>query len=42
MAVNGKVISAAGETLGRDQLMFGKYVLLRRGKRTYHLIKVGQ
>lgn len=34
--LNGKKISAADLTLSRDQALFGRFVVIRRGKRTYH------
>jgi tyrosyl-tRNA synthetase len=37
LSVNG-VPAAVGTAVGADSLLHGRYVLLRRGKRTYHLV----
>jgi tyrosyl-tRNA synthetase len=36
--VNGKRIGEAGAALSRDLALFGRFLVLRRGKRTYHAV----
>jgi len=35
---NGKKITEIGTVIGKEQALYGKYVLLRRGKKNYYLI----
>ncbi|WP_419848424.1 tyrosine--tRNA ligase [Candidatus Poriferisocius sp.] len=37
--VNNERVSAEASTVAADRLLFGRYLLLRRGKRRYHLLR---
>ncbi|MCM2255972.1 MAG: tyrosine--tRNA ligase [Vicinamibacteria bacterium] len=41
IAVNGQVEKAADRVLAADDLLPGDFVVLRRGKKTYHVVAVG-
>ncbi len=36
--VNGEKVTELGVTIGKDRALFGKYVLIRRGKKNYYLV----
>ncbi|MBI3128449.1 MAG: tyrosine--tRNA ligase [Candidatus Tectomicrobia bacterium] len=40
--VNNRRIGEEGAALSRNDLLFGKYVLLRKGKKNYHLVQFRQ
>lgn len=38
ITVNGVVINSETWTITKDKFLFNKYLIIRRGKRKYHLI----
>ena len=40
VSVNGAKVDDAGMTLNRSEALFDRYFLLRRGKKTWHMLKV--
>jgi tyrosyl-tRNA synthetase len=38
IAVNGRRVSGVGAVLTRDTLRFGRFVILRKGKKSYHAV----
>jgi len=41
ITINSEKVSDVDASVTRDHLLFGRYLLVRRGKRTYHLVKCG-
>jgi len=39
VAINGRKILDAGENLTRDDCFYGKYLVLKRGKKLFHLVR---
>jgi tyrosyl-tRNA synthetase len=39
LSVNNRRVVPGGQPVGAADLRAGRYVLLRRGKRTYHLVR---
>ena len=40
--VNGRRVTDPAEEVSRDIALHGRYLVLRKGKRTYHLVTIGQ